>query len=1080
VVDFNPYREWLHLDTSTNRPTFYQILGLSDEERDAEKIRHAADERLNTVRRVRPGPNLDVWQRLLDELTEIRRVLTDASRKLAYDESLRRGNPSGPSSAPIAAPSLNPLPPTGAAPTGASQHQAPQVEVHASPVKNLLPPSAAELAKDAAQAVGPSPKPAASPGIAAADNVAAASLGGATHAALPANHAGVSLPTPAASLAAFHPEGAPVFAPAPGAAGFPAPAPSGGAYPADPYAAAHGPAAPGWPNPALNPAGQMGQFNPAAAQYPAGQYNVPNNAQAGFPPTSAGFPGPGAAPGYVPPGYGAPPYGAPQYGAPGYGAPGYSAPGYGAPQYANPPTAAPAYGTPQYGAPGFGAGSFGAGAPQTPGYAGWQQPAAAPATTPGGWGAAAPAAYPGAPAGMPPIGTAMPVGMPVPMASVAPLHDPRAPVAAAQPAVSPFDDLSHKNEFSAPDIVPTSMAAPTPPVAGARRTNNSLPIIAVVGVGIFGVGVLAVMLSGKHGGDNPQQLANAENSPPDNASAGESTEAVPSNAAGRHSAAGQTRSQANPKAAKSTPNKTAPKPTIASKPAVAPATASPTVANADNAGTTSPAANPPAAPAEDAGKPKMTTPDMPPTDTAKPDTAKPDMTKPDMTKPDMTKPSMARPDMAANDAAMAKPEMTAPTQVGEAPAAKPVAEAAATPGAEMIKLMADAKGALAERKMDVAKEHLAKAAELARLPDHQAMVGRLQLLSSYVAQFWTGVGQGMKTLQATDELEVGATRVVIISANETEINLRAAGRNLHYTIDKLPSGVAEACFERARDMKDPVNRICKAAFHAVDPNRSTDSAKQILQQAQLAGGDVTDLLAALDDKYDVNALPAARAPAKQGHLPDSAALAQANSAVAAKYGPQIKAAKSPVQRLEVAKKLLAEAQLPMDNEAVRYAIFSEARNQASIARVAELIVQVVDEMEKWFPIDAMMFKYESLTKAAINCPPAESRAIATEALQLADLAVEAKRNDLADKLVNTGMGAAKRARDKELGKRADDKKRELQKANKEAAAAAKGAAGKPAAKDKTPAAGAAKPDAAKPDAAKPDAAKPDAKPAAAT
>ena len=65
---FNPYLQWLGISSSGTRPSHYELLSLTPYESDIARIRSAAADQTAKRRGVRPGDQVEVWQRLLDEL----------------------------------------------------------------------------------------------------------------------------------------------------------------------------------------------------------------------------------------------------------------------------------------------------------------------------------------------------------------------------------------------------------------------------------------------------------------------------------------------------------------------------------------------------------------------------------------------------------------------------------------------------------------------------------------------------------------------------------------------------------------------------------------------------------------------------------------------------------------------------------------------------------------------------------------------------------------------------------------------------------------------------------------------------
>ncbi len=89
---FNPYREWLGLETDNCQLNHYQLLDVADFEEDVAKIHSAADRALARVRSHRPGAQAAAWAQLLDAIATAKSCLGDPARKAAYDAALRSGN----------------------------------------------------------------------------------------------------------------------------------------------------------------------------------------------------------------------------------------------------------------------------------------------------------------------------------------------------------------------------------------------------------------------------------------------------------------------------------------------------------------------------------------------------------------------------------------------------------------------------------------------------------------------------------------------------------------------------------------------------------------------------------------------------------------------------------------------------------------------------------------------------------------------------------------------------------------------------------------------------------------------------
>jgi hypothetical protein len=86
--DFNPYHAWLGLDRSIRQPDYFQLLGISREQRDVQQIAAAAQRAATRVRGFRPGNRSVQWAALLDEIAAARACLSDPARRADYERRL--------------------------------------------------------------------------------------------------------------------------------------------------------------------------------------------------------------------------------------------------------------------------------------------------------------------------------------------------------------------------------------------------------------------------------------------------------------------------------------------------------------------------------------------------------------------------------------------------------------------------------------------------------------------------------------------------------------------------------------------------------------------------------------------------------------------------------------------------------------------------------------------------------------------------------------------------------------------------------------------------------------------------------
>ena len=112
---FDPYREWLGIDSQEHPVDHYRLLGLQRFESDVAVINQAADACMVEVRLHQLGPHGRHTQQLLNEISTARVCLGQVDSRIAYDAQLAGDvaptvRPLG-MSRPPASPSLAPVPP---------------------------------------------------------------------------------------------------------------------------------------------------------------------------------------------------------------------------------------------------------------------------------------------------------------------------------------------------------------------------------------------------------------------------------------------------------------------------------------------------------------------------------------------------------------------------------------------------------------------------------------------------------------------------------------------------------------------------------------------------------------------------------------------------------------------------------------------------------------------------------------------------------------------------------------------------------------------------------------------------------
>jgi hypothetical protein len=326
-----------------------------------------------------------------------------------------------------------------------------------------------------------------------------------------------------------------------------------------------------------------------------------------------------------------------------------------------------------------------------------------------------------------------------------------------------------------------------------------------------------------------------------------------------------------------------------------------------------------------------------------------------------------------------------------------------------------ARAALASRDPQAARRHLDRAKELAESPPQRETVRRLDALRAQLANFLDALRAGLPKFTAADELQLDDTVVVVIETGENTMALRSEGSRHDYTLATLPAPVALIVARAGADENAATSKVFFGAFHAVDPKGDRALARQLWQSAAEAGEPVADLLPLLEG--------AALAIERVG-IPDAAARAEAEGRIAKEFAVTIKGARSPEQKRYLVSQLLAAAD-ESDDLTDQYALLSEACARAATAGDARRALAAVDELARWFEVDAPALKTATLAKAGAGSRnPDAARQVAQAALAL--LKEVEGREELARSLALTAVNAARRTRDSELVKKAADRRREIE------------------------------------------------------
>ena len=95
-TSFDPYHKWLGIPPDQQPAHHYRLLGIGLFESDADVIEAAANQRTAYLQELAAGEQVELTQKLLNEITQARRCLLNPEQKQAYDARLQAQQPASP------------------------------------------------------------------------------------------------------------------------------------------------------------------------------------------------------------------------------------------------------------------------------------------------------------------------------------------------------------------------------------------------------------------------------------------------------------------------------------------------------------------------------------------------------------------------------------------------------------------------------------------------------------------------------------------------------------------------------------------------------------------------------------------------------------------------------------------------------------------------------------------------------------------------------------------------------------------------------------------------------------------------
>ncbi len=312
---------------------------------------------------------------------------------------------------------------------------------------------------------------------------------------------------------------------------------------------------------------------------------------------------------------------------------------------------------------------------------------------------------------------------------------------------------------------------------------------------------------------------------------------------------------------------------------------------------------------------------------------------------------------------------------------------------------------------------------------------------------WRGAASGLHLLDGQSAENNATTRLGQALSNEKPNTL---------VYEVAPSGIRVKCDgEVLIDFQGDFNRLSwPAEFGPLVPDRleliGSPHARLAIERVELTVISDPDKIAGPIRQPQPPETPAGTSPSKMAPTDDHRTLAgllngpetkpeppakkdlsKAERQVREWFGDELAQAKLPDQKKTLAQSLQHRALATQNDPAARFVLLTMASEAAVEGGQAAAAMEALDELAKWFKVDANNLKLEALTKAnrMANSPQLKQEVIKA-AIELTDRSIEADAYTVASKAAVVAQAAARPFKDSRLTKEIADKKREVERFGK--------------------------------------------------
>ncbi|MEC8300289.1 MAG: hypothetical protein VX035_01115 [Planctomycetota bacterium] len=317
--------------------------------------------------------------------------------------------------------------------------------------------------------------------------------------------------------------------------------------------------------------------------------------------------------------------------------------------------------------------------------------------------------------------------------------------------------------------------------------------------------------------------------------------------------------------------------------------------------------------------------------------------------------------------------------------------------------------AISERDFEEAEELWNSARGMAEGTDYAEHVDRLQIMGQTTRRCWDRIAQATSQLQSTEVLEFSPTvAVAIIEASEEKLVYRVNGERQERAPRELPPGLAKLILETVLEPGADLDTLLGALYagEAAFDESKREEAEMYWREVDAAGGSVQDLLLWVIDDYDLVGEDFDPEP-----VPEQAMLDAATVNVEEELAELISAAKKPADRVATGLEII---KLATTQEATpeTYVKFQKACELIAMSGQSSQLVVPLERWEQWFDLDHMAVMTDLLELCSrIAAEPDECKETVRLALELAKQAINKKKPEIAESLLESAMDAAQKSKD---------------------------------------------------------------------